>query len=235
MLVSELSGLRIGYARGSNAHYALLTALQYANLDESDVTLVAMDSTQMTQALDEGQIDAFSAWEPTPSEALNLHPEFNVIHQRTTTGFMYFDRATYKRNPEAVYQIVAAVIRAVLWLREDEENLTRAIDWNREVSVQLSGRPQSLSNMQIRALAKKDLIGMVSLPEIPVFDLRAGGVLEEEFKFLVSLGMIPADTPWNEVRDAFLVEVVDHILKNRARYRIEEFDYKNEPYVSSDH
>lgn len=86
MLIRKLRGKRIGYAFGSNAHYALLSILSSAGITEDDVQLVSMDTHEMADALSQGTIDAFSAWEPTPAIARARYPDFVTIHQKLTTG-----------------------------------------------------------------------------------------------------------------------------------------------------
>ena len=86
MMVKELRGKRIGYASGSNAHYALLSALSANGLTEADVKLIPMEITDMPESLHNGNISAFSAWEPTSTIALKKHPNSTAIHRHLSTG-----------------------------------------------------------------------------------------------------------------------------------------------------
>ena len=81
---------KIGYAFGSNAHYALLNILKAENITESEVELVPIDVTEMADALKNDKIDAFAAWEPTPALALKENPGFVTIHKKMTTGYLYY-------------------------------------------------------------------------------------------------------------------------------------------------
>ena len=225
MLVEDLRGKRIGYARGSNAHYALLAALKHRDLLEDDVNLIPMDITQMTIALEQKIVDAFSAWGPEPAEALNTHPDFVTIHQYIGTGFMYFSEAVENSHPDALPHTVAAVIRAVTWLRISNKNLYLAADWMRTISYELSGKPLSLSNIQIAALAEKELIGLFSLPELPAADLEPDGSLQQEYEFLVELGSIPDGVPWERVRDGFREDIMATVLKSPDQFRLDEYSY----------
>ncbi len=123
MLLAELRGRPIGYAFGSNAHYALLKALSSENLTESEVDLIPMDTPEMADALSSKKVDAFSAWEPTPAIALKKHPDFVVIHRVLTTGYLYYLRPFYEKNQEALLHIIAAVFRSLRWMRNERENL----------------------------------------------------------------------------------------------------------------
>jgi len=135
MLMSELRGMRIAYAFGSNAHYALLQALTSAGLTEEDVRMVSLDVNEMPTALEDGRIDAFSAWEPMPTIAITRHTGKAVIHRSITSGFMYFSYAFAERYPETVRQIVASELRAIDWLKQTAENGLEAADWKKSGPV----------------------------------------------------------------------------------------------------
>ncbi len=225
MLIGDLKGKRIGYARGSNAHYALLAALEHRELKMDDVTLVPMDITQMTFALDRQIVDAFSAWEPEAAEALNSHPDFEIIHQHIGTGFLYFADTLERTHPHVLQHTVAAVIRAVYWLRADTENLNHAVDWLRAISFELSGEPLSLTNRQLATLAHQDLIGLFSLPELPAAALEPNGSLQREYEFLVELGNISGGVLWEQVRDGFRPDIMATVLKSPDQFRVDEFSY----------
>ena len=87
MLMKELRGKRIAYAFGSNAHYALLQSLASAGLRERDVRLIPLDVTEMPDALADGTINAFSAWEPTPTIALRADMDALKIKEKTGLPF----------------------------------------------------------------------------------------------------------------------------------------------------
>jgi len=226
MLVEELKGKRIGYARGSNAHYALLAALEHRELSEGDVELIPMDITQMRAALEGGIVDAFSAWGPEPAEAMNTHPDFVTIHQQIGTGFLYFAESVEAAHPEVMPETVAAVIRAVRWLRASNDNVYQAADWLRETTLNLSGTPSTLSNRQIAALAERELIGLFTLPEIPADDIADGGLLHREYEFLASLGNIPGEVPWEQIRAGFREDIMAHVLESPGQYRLYDHSYE---------
>ena len=93
MTIEGLKGKRIGYAFGSNAHYALLQALDSGGIRENDVHLMPYEVNEMPAALDRGEIDAFSAWEPTPAEAKLQFSDQTAIHRSFTSGYLYFSRS----------------------------------------------------------------------------------------------------------------------------------------------
>src|SRR5262249_13839219 len=77
--LGQLRGHTVAFAPGSNAHYALLHLLRGQAIGTREVRLIPMEVTEMPSALASRRVDAFSAWEPTPTLATLDHPDFNVI------------------------------------------------------------------------------------------------------------------------------------------------------------
>lgn len=212
MLLEELRGHKIGYAYGSNAHYALLNALASGGLSESDVTLVPMEAFEMPEALHSGAIDAFSAWEPVPSLCMLQHPGYTAIHSSLSTGFLYFRNDFVEENPVVVHNILAAVIRAVHWLQDDRENLLMASEWTLESIRAMTGKEFGLSTIQIADLAVKDILGNIYQPTVPKSILAKDGALMRDFEFLKSLGKISPEVEWSRIRSSFEIGLLHDLL-----------------------
>lgn len=221
ILMKKLRGKRIGYAFGSNAHYAVLQALYSDGLNESDVRMIPLDVNEMPHALNKDEIEAFSAWEPTPSIALEMFQDFVVIHRSISTGYMYFSRNFADENSEAVNQIVASQIRAINWLKREKENLLRASNWAVEASIEIFPHGLSLTAEQYAALAKKDLLSTVSPSRIQGMDLEESRQLYNEFIFLKNLGKIPKSTVWEDVKSNFDFRIVDDINSQSELYMLD--------------
>ena len=228
MLIRELRGKRIGYGFGSNAHYALLETLLSAGLGESDVHLVSLDVNEMPDALNEGRIDAFSAWEPTPTIALTRFDDQVVIHRSLSLGFLYFSRSFAEWHSEAVRQLVASELRAVYWLTQRRENLTEASRWALEAGGELTGQPRVLSAEQYVVLAERDLLGLSSPPTIPGSALEKGGLLFKEFQFLQELGKVSETAKWDEVRSCFDSTIIDELISDGRKYKLFTYRYSDE-------
>lgn len=223
MLLEELRGHKIGYAYGSNAHYALLNALAKGGLSESDVTLVPMEASEMPEALHSGAVDAYSAWEPVPSLCLSLHPQYNTaIHRSLCTGFLYFRNDFIERNPVVVHYILAAVIRAVNWLQDDKQNMLMASEWTLESIRAMTGKELGLSILQIADLAAKDILGNVYQPTVPKSILAEDGALKREFEFLKDLGKISPEIEWSRIQSSFDHDLLDKVLANADKNRLDE-------------
>ena len=226
MLIRELRGKKIGYAFGSNAHYALLKTLSSDGLNEAQVKLIPMEVTEMPEALQTGKIEAFSAWEPTSTITLTKYPESVVIHRYLSSGYIYFVKTFSDRHPEVVRHIIAAEIRALRWMQSNRQNLLQASEWAIQAGEDLTNRKLELSVEQYASLAESDILGLTSAPIIPQNDLRQNGPLHMEFEFLKNLGKIPDTTNWDKVYNSFDLQTMIDVLAHSRKYKLNEFDYE---------
>ncbi|MDM8535518.1 ABC transporter substrate-binding protein [Desulfobacterales bacterium HSG17] len=226
LLIKNLRRRRIGYAFGSNAHFALLDILSSANLTTADLDLIPLEVTQMPEALHNKEIDAFCAWEPTPETAFQKYSYF-ADHKKMSSGFLYFTKHFADKNPEAVYLIIASQIRAIRWLKLDRTNLLYACKWAMDAGANLSGEKTILTIKQYADLAQKDILGRhsVSSYHIPEDSLADSGNLYKEFIFLKQISRISSDSKWNLVYDSFDTDMLTEIIQNPGKYRLNEFDY----------
>lgn len=130
MLTNDMEGKQIAYPFGSISHYIVLELLQSTGIAENEVTLIPMEVSSMAEALYNNKIDLFSAWEPIVASAEKQYPEFFISYRKITTGYLYFLQDFSSMNQEAVSFILAAVIRAIRWLKSDREALESACVWN---------------------------------------------------------------------------------------------------------
>ena len=225
MLLKNLRGKRIAYAFGSNAHYSLLEALANAGLKENAVRLIPLDVTEMPDALAKGEIDAFSAWEPTPAAALARSDGFVAIHRTISTSYMYFARSFAEKNPEAASQIVASQSRSMMWMQQQRQNLLQACRWTLQAGENLSGEKPTLSAKQYAALMQRDMLDFMSVPVIPDNSLAPNGSLHREFEFLKNLGEMPSSSDWDSVRGSFDSRIINEVLASPKKYGLGEYRY----------
>lgn len=210
--IEALRGRKIGYAPGSNAHYTLLRVLREHGLGPGDVRLTAMNMTRMADALAGRQIDAFSAWEPTPTLALLDHPGFEVLARTQARGFLYFTRRFFDRRPQVVRALVASEVRALRWLRTNEKNVYIASRWARERAVAFGGTELPSTVYDFDRLASRDILRVPGAPGLPPALLAPGGELEQQFRLAREFKLIAADARWERVRRCFAPEIVPELL-----------------------
>ena len=69
--LADLRGKKVTTARQTSAHYYLFKMLGSVGLQESDITLVDVERTDMAQAIARRDADAISMWEPEAQKALD--------------------------------------------------------------------------------------------------------------------------------------------------------------------
>ena len=62
--VAELKGKTVAVAKGSSAHYLLVSALAHAGVDYNDVNKVFLQPADARAAFSSGAVDAWSIWDP---------------------------------------------------------------------------------------------------------------------------------------------------------------------------
>jgi len=223
--VEELRGRQVGYSAGSSSHLVLLRGLRAANLDERDVTLVPLEPSQMPDALEEGRIAAFSAWEPTPAISLNRNPRNRAIYRGMSTDWFILSRDFAGGKPEAALQISAAYARAINWMRASPRNLELATTWVFEDGRAFTGELPRLTRAAAMDIARNDLLSVPGAPAVPSL-LGGAPPLTHELEFLKELGKVPAGVDASLLRDAFEFRGLATVMTDPRRYRLREYDYR---------
>lgn len=224
-LLGNLRRKKIGNVFGSTSHYALLQALAAANLTESDVSIVEMELTRMPDALAEGKIDAFAAWEPVPTAAMKKYPgRFAVIHRQVSLGFFLLSERLLRENPAAADAVSASLIRAVRWLKKGK-NLEKASSWALAGMTSFSGKPSPLSVFDIADITRSDLLEVPAAPMIAAAEKEGGGALSRAFDFLEAIGKLPPQASREKFLQRIRPDLLPRLLADRTRYRLNTFDY----------
>jgi NitT/TauT family transport system substrate-binding protein len=225
--MAELKGKRIGNSLGTSGHSALLQGLTGAGLGEKDVTLVQMNVRDMPEALIAGRIDAFAAWEPTPSTVLRLHPaRFTSLHKQISPAYLVISRKMSRENPEAARLLTASLHRAVRWLQKSRANLLAASTWTLAAMHRYTGQTPAMSGEEIAALTRSDLLNIAGAPLIPANEAHVNSALWRTFEFYKASGKLPARMSWSKVQESFDIEHTTQVTSNAKRYHLDEFDYE---------
>jgi ABC-type nitrate/sulfonate/bicarbonate transport system substrate-binding protein len=219
-----LAGKRIAYPEGSTAHLGLLVALSAVGLDDRSVTLVPMEVSNMTPALLAGQIDAFCAFEPTPSLATAAHKELRAVARFLNTSYLYASRAFLKKHPRAAEQIAAAYVRAVRWLRASEKNLSLAAEWAMADADAFLQKPASLKQAILMEITRNDLLRFGD-PVLPAKSEADQEHLHKIFQVLKAKGMVGESVAWERVRTSIDRSVLQKILASPRQFRLDAFAY----------
>ncbi|MEU6041331.1 ABC transporter substrate-binding protein [Actinomadura sp. NPDC047616] len=117
---AELRGRRIAVAKGSSAHYHLLTVLKRAGLSFADIRPQYLAPPDALAALSSGKIDAWAVWDPyTAQGEAQAGARILVDGCGYTTGYNVIvaaDKALDDKAKEAALRdFVTRRQRAVLW------------------------------------------------------------------------------------------------------------------------
>ena len=226
--LKDLRKKRIGNAHGSTAHYALLQALTSAGMSDREVTLVPMDVSSMLEALENGTIDAFAAWEPTPTVALKQYPgKYAQIGRQTSYSFFLLADQLARSHPEAAREIAAALVRAIRWLRKRDANLLAASRWAQAGAQSFSGKQLPISDQEIARITDNDLLDVPGAPALPAQLSREDSLLLKEFEFLKQIGKLPQGASRNKLTTSLTGRLMHDIIAAPARYQLNRFDYAN--------
>ncbi len=224
--VSELKGKRVGNAAGSSAHYALMEALQTEGLTSDDIILVPMKVNEMTEALQQGKIDAFSAWEPTPTIALKTSDKFKVLHRSLSSSYLYCARPFLEKHPETVRHIVASIARSMKWVALSRNNILQASDWTIAAANSFSGKKSALNKEEYAKLIEDGIVNIASSPIIPLSVLRENGQIFNEFRFMKKMGKLEDKVSWPQTLNNFNRKIIAEIFNNPSEYMISQYNFQ---------
>ncbi|MDT8990257.1 NrtA/SsuA/CpmA family ABC transporter substrate-binding protein [Curvibacter sp. APW13] len=224
MAMRALAGKRIAVVEASSAHLTVLQGLAAAGLTEQQVELVPMGVVDMPKALEDGVVDAFAAWEPFLTIALNRNPRNHVVFRGASSDYFVLSRAFVRRSPQAAQQLIAAFVRALEWMRASQPNLEQAARWAVADSERFSGAAPALTTAQVRAIVRRELLDVPSAPVL----VDDGGPprLKAEFEFLRRLGKLPVQASWTQVEAALGYDGLSQVMSNARHFQLTRFDYR---------
>ena len=227
LLPKDLKGKRIGNVFASSGHFALLKVLHSGGLTEKDVTLVPMPVNQMSEALLKGSIDAFAAWEPTPSLIIANAPDrFSAVGRQSSSAYLVANRNFAEKHSEAMRQVAAALQRAMTWLRQDK-NLRKAVQWNIATISTFAATASHIQPEEISRVTALDLAAIRYTPRIAPLTRTTGSLpLADEFEFLKSIGKISKEAYWETILNSFNRDIVDQVLRNAVKYNLKQYSYE---------
>ncbi len=124
---TDLRGKKMAVPSLSGTLYlAVVTALERAGVDVSEVNLVEVPFTDMMGELDAGRVDAIATVQPFmgPAEAAGNRPlgdPFLTIDSPTVAGMWIAKRDWAEQNPKTVASFVSALNSADRWAESHEE------------------------------------------------------------------------------------------------------------------
>lgn len=223
--INSLAGKRIAYVEASSAHYTLLEGLASAGMSETQVRLVPMGISDMPDALARGSIDAFSAWEPAPTIAMNKSLQNHTVFRGVSTDYFVLERNFVKQSPQTALHLVAAFVRAIEWMRRSSRHTGKAAIWAMNDTQGFSGKPSPLSVAQIVAIMHREILDIPSAPAI--LNHPKAPTLQKKFDFLRDLNKLPPGARWENVQSALGYDGLTKVLADARGFQIHIYDYED--------
>lgn len=127
----DLKGKKIGVTIGSASEVFWRTLVEKKNLDADDYEVIPVDPPEMLAALERGNIDAASTWEPWMSRMVEGVSDTKILLDNegvfTAHNLVYFNRSWAEANPETASTLMTAIIEAADFIREQPDKAAEII------------------------------------------------------------------------------------------------------------
>jgi ABC-type nitrate/sulfonate/bicarbonate transport system substrate-binding protein len=222
--LESLKGKRIAYSAGSSSHLVLLRGLKATKMQETDVVLVPMEPSAMPDALEAGTIDAYSAWEPTPSISLARNPKNRAIYRGMSTDWVVLSREFSQKNPRAALALVASFARAINWMRAAANNVDRAAAWVIADGEAFTAKTVLVTLRQAVDIVRKDLLEVPGAPAVPA---KVDGLppLSRELEFLQQIGRIGPEFGIAQLSQSLGYDGMQKVQADPKTFRVFTYDY----------
>jgi hypothetical protein len=225
LIPSELKGLRVGYPVGTASHFALERTLASAGLAMQDIVSVPMSPQAMQAALRRRQVEAVAVWEPVISTILSNVEGSAIISKSDTYTFVTVDQEFASHHPAALHPVLAAILRAARWGRQDEENLRTNLRWDREATLRFAGASDVEPTARWIRRLRDDTIDNPSFPMLPLEVRTPGSFQHQQFEFLKTIGRLPAQAEWRQASERVNIRCLPDIIEQGRVWQIDRFDY----------
>lgn len=120
---ANLKGKRIGVSFGTSAHFVLNAMLNRQLLAATDVTLRNMPAEQFGAALEKGEVDVVSTWEPYLGTVQSQLDGKGTVFYAEDLYEIPYNIAGSKEyvvsHPETLKKVLRAVIQGATWCRDE--------------------------------------------------------------------------------------------------------------------
>ncbi|GAB4216733.1 MAG: sulfonate ABC transporter substrate-binding protein [Synechococcales cyanobacterium] len=137
---ADLKGKKVALQRGSSAHYLLIQVLQENNISPKDVEVVSLSPSDARAAFEQGNVDAWSIWDPFLAvvESTGIARNLKVGRERNT--FFLASRSFAETQPGLLQAILTAA-------KENEQ-------WSSQNTLALAKKFAPELNIAVEVLAK---------------------------------------------------------------------------------
>lgn len=173
----DLVGKKIGYVPSSGGHYFLARYLDHHGIDVEDINLVPIQAPESVAALERGDVDAISLWQPWLGQAVE---QIDDAHQIAWSGDdnVYMGHVFYYAGQKFVddEKLAGAFFKAIV-------EAEKFIETNRAEAVEMVAKAFNLSVEETDQLMSRINYGTKYPKEMKTW-------FEEAAEFMVANGVI---------------------------------------------
>lgn len=193
--VQQLKGKKIAVQVGSSAHHYLILLLQKNGLKPSDVNLVNLAASDHQKALESGNVDAVSTWEP-----------WTAILEKAQAGKVLVDSVGIKRhisgyilrnefgvqNPDLVERFLKVNQKAIEYIKQHPDEVLDLVAKDAKIPADVLGKSFRATNWDMR-VTDEDVEGFQKVKDF----LKETGTIKKDFdvrdlvdrKYLKNIGV----------------------------------------------
>jgi sulfonate transport system substrate-binding protein len=128
--IADLKGKRIGFTRGSSAHYVVVQTLEKIGLDYADITPVYLTPPDAGPAFANGSIDAWAIWDPYFAIG-ELKQSGRVLINASditkTNSFYIANRDFAKNRGPVLQQIIDVTAATATWAEAHRDAVAKSL------------------------------------------------------------------------------------------------------------
>ncbi len=116
---ADLKGKRIAFQKGSSAHYLLLKVLEEQGISIKDIEAVSLPPADARAAFEQGNVDAWSIWDPFLAVAEGTGSIRNLNLGRERRAYFLASQKFAQNQPDSVKTILAAAKENGQWAKQN--------------------------------------------------------------------------------------------------------------------
>lgn len=128
--LSDLSGKKIAFQKGSSAHFLAIKAIQAAGLDWKDITPVYLTPAEARAAFERGSVDAWVIWDPYwAAVETALKPRVLATSRGLTSNHSFYlsSAELAGRYPALLRAVFAELTRSDEFVRDSPQEAARML------------------------------------------------------------------------------------------------------------
>jgi NitT/TauT family transport system substrate-binding protein len=141
--MDALKGKKIGVARGSASEVFWSAMVKTLKLDVTQYKIIQVDPPEMIAALERGDIDAFTSWEPWLTRATTVVPGAKVIQGQkgimTPSVYVYMNKSWVRANPVAAEKFLISLGEANDFIKRQPVAAADAVSSYLKLDRQVTG------------------------------------------------------------------------------------------------